>query len=53
MGIRRTGFQGPAGEYVGRLRLRQNVAGKNFVIADILGDWQQSEVQKGDVVFAE
>lgn len=53
MGIRRTGFKGPAGEYVGRLRLRQNVAGKNFVIADILGDWQQSEVQKGDVVFAE
>ena len=53
MGIRRTGFQGPAGEYVGRLRLRQSVAGKNFVIADILGDWQQTEVKKGDVVFAE
>ena len=53
MGIRRPGFKGPAGEYVGRLRLRQNVAGKNFVIADILGNWQQSEVQKGDVVFAE
>ena len=53
MGIRRAGFQGPAGEYVGRLRLRQSVAGKNFVIADILGDWQQTEVKKGDVVFAE
>ena len=53
MGIRRSGFQGPAGEYVGRLRLRQSVAGKNFVIADILGDWQQTEVKKGDVVFAE
>lgn len=53
MGIRRTGFQGPAGEYVGRLRLRQSVSGKNFVIADILGDWQQTEVKKGDVVFAE
>ncbi|MGN0846267.1 MAG: hypothetical protein ACI4RA_02645 [Kiritimatiellia bacterium] len=53
MGIRRKGFQGPAGEYVGRLRLRQSVAGKNFVIADVLGDWQQSEVQKGDDVFAE
>ncbi len=53
MGIRRKGFQGPAGEYVGRLRLRQSVAGKNFVIADILGDWQQTEVKKGDVVFAE
>lgn len=53
MGIRRPGFQGPAGEYVGRLRLRQAVAGKNFVIADILGDWQQTEVKKGDVIFAE
>lgn len=53
MGIRRTGFQGPAGEYVGRLRLRQSVSGKNFVIADLLGDWLQTEVKKGDVVFAE
>ena len=53
MGIRRPGFKGPAGEYVGRLRLRQGVAGKNFVMADILGNWQESEVQKGDVVFAE
>ncbi len=53
MGIRRTGFQGPAGEYVGRLRLRQSVAGKNFVIADLLGDWLQTEVKKGDVIFAE
>lgn len=53
MGIRRTGFQGPAGEYVGRLRLRQSVPGKNFVIADLLGDWLQTEVKKGDVIFAE
>lgn len=53
MGIRRTGFQGPAGEYVGRLRLRQSVSGKNFVIADLLGDWLQTEVKKGDVIFAE
>ncbi len=53
MGIRRKGFKGPAGEYVGRLRLRQGVSGKNLVVADILGDWQQSEVQKGDDVFAE
>lgn len=53
MGLRRTGFKGPAGEYVGRIRLRQAVSGKNFVIADILGDWQQTEAQKGDIVFAE
>ena len=53
MGIRRKGFQGPAGEFVGRIRLRQAVAGKNFVIADVLGDWQQAEAQKGDDVFSE
>ena len=53
MGIRRKGFNGPAGEFVGRVRLRQCVAGENFVIADVLGDWQQAEVQKGDVVFSE
>ena len=53
MGIRRKGFNGPAGEFVGRVRLRQSVAGKNFVIADVLGDWQQAEPQKGDDVFSE
>jgi len=53
MGIRRKGFQGPAGEFVGRVRLRQSVANKNFVIADVLGDWQQAEAQKGDDVFSE
>lgn len=40
-------------KYIGRLRLRQAVAGKNFVIADILGDWQQAPVEKRDAVFAE
>lgn len=53
MGIRRPGFKGSAGEYIGRLRLLRNVPGKNYVVADILGDWLQSEVKKGDVVFAE
>lgn len=53
MGLRRTGFNGAAGEYVGKIRLRQAVTGKNFVIADILGDWAQTDAQRGDVVFAE
>ena len=53
LGIRRKGFNGPAGEFVGRVRLRQCVAGKNFVIADVLGDWQQAVAQKGDDVFSE
>ena len=53
MGIRRKGFKGPAGEFVGRVRLRQCVAGKNYVIADVLGEWQQDEARKGDYVFSE
>ena len=51
LGLRRKGANGDV--YIGRIRLRQSVAGKNFVIADILGDWQQEPAQVGDVVFAE
>ena len=53
LGVLRKGFTGSAGEFVGKVRLRQSVSGKNFVIADILGDWSQSLMEKGDVVFAE
>lgn len=53
MCLRRKGFKGPAGEFVGRIRLRSVVSGKNFVIADVLGNWAQAEAAKGDVVFAE
>ena len=53
MCLRRTGYQGAAGEFVGRIRLRQLVQGKNYVIADILGDWAQTEAAAGDIVFAE
>jgi len=53
LGLRRKGFNGPAGEFVGKVRLRQSVSGKNFVIADILGDWSQAAAEKGDVIFAE
>lgn len=53
MGLRRPGFAGASGEFIGRIRLRQAVQGKNFVIADILGDWKQTDLKKGDVVFAE
>lgn len=53
LGVRRKGFKGPAGEFVGKVTLRQSVSGKNFVIADILGDWSQDAVNEGDVVFTE
>ena len=53
LGVLRKGFNGAAGEFVGKVRLRQSVAGKNFVIADILSDWSQAPMEKGDVIFAE
>ena len=52
-GVRRPGFTGEAGEFVGRLRLRQEVTGKNFVICDILSNWEQDKIQPDDVVFAD
>jgi DNA repair exonuclease SbcCD ATPase subunit len=51
MNVRRTGRQSAAGEFVTRIKLRQAVRGKNFVVADILNDWQQAPVENGDVVF--
>ena len=51
MNVRRAGRQSAAGEFVTRIKLRQAVRGKNFIVADILNDWQQTPVEKGDVVF--
>lgn len=51
--VKRPGFKGPAGEFVGRLRLRQEVKGKNYVICDILGAWEQSKLTANDVLFAD
>jgi len=51
MSIRRAGRQSASGEFVTRIKLRQAVRGKNIVVADILNDWQQTAVEKGDVVF--
>ena len=38
---------------VGRIRIRQEVKGKNYVICDILGAWEQDKAKVGDVVFAD
>lgn len=51
MNVRRIGRQSAAGDFVTRIKLRQAVRGKNLVVADILTDWQQAPVEKGDVVF--
>ena len=53
LGVKRPGFQGEAGEFVGRLRLRQEVKGKNYVVCDILGDWEQDKLKVNDVLFAD
>lgn len=39
--------------FVGRIRLRQEVKGKPYVICDILGAWEQDKMVEGDVIFAD
>jgi len=51
MSVRRVGRASAAGEFVTTVKLRHSVKDKNLVVADILTDWQQSPVEKGDVVF--
>jgi outer membrane murein-binding lipoprotein Lpp len=53
LGVKRPGHKGDAGEFVGRLRIRQEVKGKPYVICDILGAWEQSKLLPDDVVFAD
>ena len=52
-GVKRTGYNGAAGELVGRLRLRQEVREKNYIICDILGSWKQDDLKANDIVFAD
>lgn len=53
LGVKRPGFNGQAGEFVGRVRIRQEVKGHNYVICDILGAWEQAKLEKDDVLFAD
>ena len=53
LGVKRPGFNGEAGEFVGRIRLRQEVKGKNYVVCDILGQWEQDKLKANDVLFAD
>ena len=53
LGVKRPGFKGEAGEFVGRVRLRQEVKGKPYVICDILGAWEQAKAAPNDVIFAD
>lgn len=40
-------------EVVGRIRLRQEVKDRNYVICDILGAWRQKDLKENDVIFAD
>jgi len=53
LSVRRPGYQGEAGDFVGRIRLRQEVKGKPYVICDILSAWEQDKLQPNDTVFAD
>ena len=52
-GVKRPGYNGAAGEFVGKIRLRQEIAGKNYIICDILLNWEQAKLEKDDVIFAD
>lgn len=51
MMVRRTGFEGPSGEFITKIRLRHLVPDENIVIADVLSDWQQATPREGDILF--
>ena len=53
LGVKRPGFKGEAGEFVGRVKLRQEVKGKNYVVCDILEAWEQDKLKENDVLFAD
>ena len=53
LGVKRSGFTGPAGEFVGRIKLRQEVKGKPYVICDIIGSWRQDDLKADDTVFSD
>ena len=53
LGVKRPGFKGEAGEFIGRIRLRQEVKGKTYVICDILGAWEQDKIAPNDIIFAD
>lgn len=40
-------------KYVGHVRLRQIIQGKNYVMADIMRNWEQAKAEKDDVVISE
>lgn len=40
------------GTLVGRIRIRQEIPGKNWVLCEILANWSQGDLEPGDIIFA-
>lgn len=53
LSVKRPGYNGGAGDFVGRIRIRQEIPEKPYVICDVLGAWSQTNMRAGDVVFAD
>ena len=52
LSVKRPGVGG-IDEFVGRVRIRQEIPGKNYAICDVLAAWQQTAMRADDVVFAD
>ena len=53
LSVKRPGYNGEAGDIVGRIRIRQEIPEKPYLICDVLGAWSQTDMRAGDVVFAD
>ena len=53
LGVKRVTATDKEGQVVGRIRLRQEVKGKSYVVCDVLGDWEQMKMAEGDIIFAD
>ena len=53
LSVKRPGYNGEAGDFVGRIRIRQEIPEKPYLICDVLGAWSQTDMRAGDVVFAD
>ena len=50
--VRRKGFEGSAGDFVGRLRTKQEIPGKNYITCEILSTWSITDLKYEDVVYS-
>lgn len=51
LNVKRPGLISPAGDFVTKVRLRHLKRDEGLAIADVLQDWEQSKVRKGDDIW--